>query len=163
MKNPVVSEDFLLDTAASQRLYHEYASDAPIIDYHNHLSAAEIAADAERISSPVHRPEEGKVNPVALRIALDAGFPLAELHSPTHTITGSGWRDGTAIITLDAGVVPADRDFELAWKPETGTAPVAGVFREIVDGKHDEVPEQAFYMVGGIEEVLEKAEAMAAA
>ena len=36
-------------------------------------------------------------------------------------------------------------------------------FREIVDGKHDEVPEQAFYMVGGIEEALEKAEAMAAA
>ncbi|MBW2580243.1 MAG: F0F1 ATP synthase subunit beta [Deltaproteobacteria bacterium] len=36
-------------------------------------------------------------------------------------------------------------------------------FREIVDGKHDEVPEQAFYMVGGIEEVLEKAEVMAAA
>jgi F-type H+-transporting ATPase subunit beta len=35
-------------------------------------------------------------------------------------------------------------------------------FREIVDGKHDEVPEQAFYMVGGIEEVLEKAETMAA-
>jgi F-type H+-transporting ATPase subunit beta len=35
-------------------------------------------------------------------------------------------------------------------------------FREIVDGKHDEVPEQAFYMVGGIEEVLEKAKAMAA-
>jgi F-type H+-transporting ATPase subunit beta len=35
-------------------------------------------------------------------------------------------------------------------------------FREIVDGKHDEVPEQAFYMVGGIEEVLEKAKSMAA-
>jgi F-type H+-transporting ATPase subunit beta len=35
-------------------------------------------------------------------------------------------------------------------------------FREIVDGKHDEIPEQAFYMVGGIEEVLEKAETMAA-
>jgi F-type H+-transporting ATPase subunit beta len=35
-------------------------------------------------------------------------------------------------------------------------------FREIVDGKHDEVPEQAFYMVGGIEEALEKAKAMAA-
>ncbi|HEY2931432.1 MAG TPA: F0F1 ATP synthase subunit beta [Acidobacteriota bacterium] len=29
-------------------------------------------------------------------------------------------------------------------------------FREIVDGKHDEIPEQAFYMVGGIEEVLER-------
>jgi F-type H+-transporting ATPase subunit beta len=33
-------------------------------------------------------------------------------------------------------------------------------FKEIVDGKHDEVPEQAFYMVGGIEEALEKAEQM---
>jgi F-type H+-transporting ATPase subunit beta len=30
-------------------------------------------------------------------------------------------------------------------------------FREIVDGKHDDVPEQAFYMVGTIEEALEKA------
>ena len=35
-------------------------------------------------------------------------------------------------------------------------------FREIVDGKHDEVPEQAFYMVGPIEEALEKAEKMKA-
>ena len=33
-------------------------------------------------------------------------------------------------------------------------------FREIVDGKHDEVPEQAFYMVGTIEDALEKAEQM---
>jgi F-type H+-transporting ATPase subunit beta len=34
-------------------------------------------------------------------------------------------------------------------------------FREIVDGKHDDVPEQAFYMKGGIEEVLEAAKEMA--
>ena len=33
-------------------------------------------------------------------------------------------------------------------------------FREIVDGKHDELPEQAFYMVGGIEEAVEKARKM---
>jgi len=32
-------------------------------------------------------------------------------------------------------------------------------FKEIVDGKHDEIPEQAFYLVGTIEEVLEKAKA----
>ena len=31
-------------------------------------------------------------------------------------------------------------------------------FKEVIDGKHDELPEQAFYMVGGIDEVLEKAE-----
>jgi F-type H+-transporting ATPase subunit beta len=30
-------------------------------------------------------------------------------------------------------------------------------FREIIDGKHDSVPEQAFYLVGTIEDVLEKA------
>ena len=30
-------------------------------------------------------------------------------------------------------------------------------FQEIVDGKHDELPEQAFYMVGAIEEAVEKA------
>jgi len=36
-------------------------------------------------------------------------------------------------------------------------------FREIVEGKHDLVPEQAFYMVGGIEEVLERAEKMKSA
>ena len=33
-------------------------------------------------------------------------------------------------------------------------------FKEIVDGKHDDLPEQAFYMVGAIEEVVEKAEKM---
>jgi F-type H+/Na+-transporting ATPase subunit beta len=31
-------------------------------------------------------------------------------------------------------------------------------FREIIEGKHDSVPEQAFYMVGTMEEVLAKAE-----
>src|SRR5579864_6867941 len=35
-------------------------------------------------------------------------------------------------------------------------------FREIVEGKHDDVSEQAFYMVGTIEEAQEKAEKMAA-
>ena len=30
-------------------------------------------------------------------------------------------------------------------------------FKEIVEGKHDHLPEQAFYMVGSIEEVIEKA------
>jgi F-type H+-transporting ATPase subunit beta len=34
-------------------------------------------------------------------------------------------------------------------------------FREILDGKHDELPEQAFYMVGGIEEAVEKAKRLA--
>jgi len=35
-------------------------------------------------------------------------------------------------------------------------------FKEIVEGKHDDLPEQAFYMVGGIEEAMEKAKKLAA-
>jgi len=36
-------------------------------------------------------------------------------------------------------------------------------FREIIEGKHDDLPEAAFYMVGSIDEVKEQAEKMAAA
>jgi F-type H+-transporting ATPase subunit beta len=35
-------------------------------------------------------------------------------------------------------------------------------FKEVIEGKHDDVPEQAFYMKGTIEEVLEAAEKMKA-
>jgi F-type H+-transporting ATPase subunit beta len=35
-------------------------------------------------------------------------------------------------------------------------------FREIVEGKYDDLPEQAFHMVGGIEEVVEKANRLGA-
>jgi F-type H+-transporting ATPase subunit beta len=31
-------------------------------------------------------------------------------------------------------------------------------FREILDGKHDDLPEQAFFMVGTIDQAVEKAE-----
>jgi len=34
-------------------------------------------------------------------------------------------------------------------------------FKEILEGKHDDLPEQAFYMVGGIEEAVEKARRLA--
>ena len=34
-------------------------------------------------------------------------------------------------------------------------------FKEIIEGKHDSVPEQAFFLVGTIDDVLEKAEKMA--
>ena len=33
-------------------------------------------------------------------------------------------------------------------------------FREILDGQHDDLPEQAFYMVGTIDEAVEKAKNM---
>ncbi len=42
------------------------------------------------------------------------------------------------------------------------TAETVRGFREILDGKYDDLPEQAFYMVGGIDQVIEKAEQLRA-
>lgn len=47
---PFLDENFLLDTTTAQHLYKQYAADLPIIDYHNHLSPADIAGD-KRFSS----------------------------------------------------------------------------------------------------------------
>ena len=35
-------------------------------------------------------------------------------------------------------------------------------FKEIVEGRHDELPEASFYMVGTIDQAVEKAKKMAA-
>ncbi len=44
-KASFIHDDFLLETKAARRLYHDHAEQLPIIDYHCHLSPAEIAAD----------------------------------------------------------------------------------------------------------------------
>ena len=40
-----IHDDFLLSTDAAVRLYHDYAAQQPIIDYHNHLSPRDIASN----------------------------------------------------------------------------------------------------------------------
>src|SRR3982750_5035594 len=40
-----LDENFLLQTKTSQRLYHDFAKDMPIIDYHCHLPPDQIAND----------------------------------------------------------------------------------------------------------------------
>ena len=45
MKDVLVTEDFLLQNDGAVRLYHEYARDMPIIDYHCHLPPGEIDED----------------------------------------------------------------------------------------------------------------------
>jgi len=42
-----IHDDFLLTTPAARRLYHEYAEDQPILDYHCHLSPKDIADDRQ--------------------------------------------------------------------------------------------------------------------
>ena len=46
MAEKFLSEDFLLQTKTARTLYHEHAAKMPIYDYHCHLPAEKIAADA---------------------------------------------------------------------------------------------------------------------
>jgi glucuronate isomerase len=49
VKAPVsfIHEDFLLSTEASRRLYHGFAKDEPILDYHCHLPPQDVAANRQ--------------------------------------------------------------------------------------------------------------------
>ena len=38
-----IKDNFLLETPQAEELYHNYAKDMPIIDYHNHLPPQQIA------------------------------------------------------------------------------------------------------------------------
>ena len=40
-----ITDNFLLNSKEAEILYHQYAKDMPIIDYHNHLSPKQIAED----------------------------------------------------------------------------------------------------------------------
>ncbi|MBT6430830.1 MAG: marine proteobacterial sortase target protein, partial [Rhodospirillaceae bacterium] len=89
--------------------------------------------DGERIAQPVERPGpngERTLNPVSLTIRLNAGFPLMEIKSHHHKVTLDTIGEGRRVITLDPGTVPADRDFELTWRPLQGASPQAGLFVE---------------------------------
>ncbi len=42
-----ITDNFLLENKYAEELYHSYAKNQPIIDYHNHLPPAQIAADTQ--------------------------------------------------------------------------------------------------------------------
>ena len=42
---PFMNEDFLLQSEVAKKLYHEYAEQVPVLDYHCHLEPREIAED----------------------------------------------------------------------------------------------------------------------
>lgn len=45
MTNNFIHDNFLLENKYAEELYHSYAKDQPIIDYHNHLPPEQIAED----------------------------------------------------------------------------------------------------------------------
>jgi Ca-activated chloride channel family protein len=96
-------------------------------------SQTDPVPDRDRISPVVLDPAtNAPVNPTSITIRLEAGFPLGEVKSHHHPIKIESPDAGTRIIRLAEGVVPADRDFELTWKPAAEKAPSVGLFREHV-------------------------------
>lgn len=96
----------------------------------------EQVPDAARITPPVLRPEAGPVNPVSIRVALDAGVPIAQVASPYHRVDIRTVSPSRREIELAAGAVPANKDFELTWAPQGGSAPQLAWFTEHKDGRH---------------------------
>ncbi|GHS94886.1 uronate isomerase [Synergistales bacterium] len=47
MAKAFMDEQFLLDTKCAERLYHDYAKEMPIFDYHSHLPIQQILDDAK--------------------------------------------------------------------------------------------------------------------
>jgi len=78
-------------------------------------------------------PESPLLNPVSMRVTLDAGLPLAEIASPTHEIRSEATGQGGVTVSFTRGEVAADRDFVLEWRPVAGQAPRAAFFTERTD------------------------------
>ncbi len=92
-----------------------------------------VVPDADRITPPVLRPEDGPVNPVRLSVLLDPGLPIETITSGSHAIAVTETPEGVAHIDL-TGEVPADRDFLLEWAPKAGSEPQAALYLETLDG-----------------------------
>ena len=89
--------------------------------------------DRDRIKPEVLDPaQNAPVNPTSITVRLQAGFPLGDVKSHHHAVTIDNPDNATRVIKLAEGPVPADRDFELTWKPAAEKAPSVGLFREHV-------------------------------
>ncbi len=87
--------------------------------------------DRDRITPPVLDPRQhGPVNPTSISVRLQAGFSLGELKSSYHPVKVEQVADDIRLIKLADGPAPADRDFELTWRPAAAKAPSVGLFRE---------------------------------
>jgi Ca-activated chloride channel family protein len=91
--------------------------------------------DAARITPPVPKPDGKMLNPLRLSIDLDAGFHLAHIASSHHKVDISEDLEHRYHISLSDRQVPANKDFELVWTPDTGSAPRAALFTEKREGE----------------------------
>ncbi|MEW8506505.1 MAG: marine proteobacterial sortase target protein [Candidatus Thiodiazotropha sp.] len=86
--------------------------------------------DASQITPPVMDPSYGKINPLSIRIRLNAGIPLQRVDSHYHPMLETVDEQGVVNLRLVDGAVPAERDFLLSWQPEPGSAPRSAHFTD---------------------------------
>jgi Ca-activated chloride channel family protein len=86
--------------------------------------------DASSITPPVTNTAQGHNNPVSINIDLDAGFPIINIESRYHAINKQVYDDNQYSIQLLNQTTPANRDFELTWRPQTTHEPQAALFTQ---------------------------------
>lgn len=103
------------------------------------MASFDPVLDRHRISPPLLHPleEPSKTRrlPVSIDIRLDAGFDLAGVTSPYHTISKTVIDADSRQIMLGEGAVPANRDFVLNWRAAPAPSPYIGTFKQTI-GEH---------------------------
>jgi len=140
---PEILDPFVRETGVSGVLGNTAASGTVIIQ--------ELGEEHQRTGKPI------------VYTSADSVFQIAAHEETVPLETLYGW------CRAARRILDPFRVARVIARPFVGTpgkyVPIADTikgFREIIDGKHDGVPEQAFYMVGTIEEALERAEQMKA-
>lgn len=100
--------------------------------------------ESARLGAPrIHQTEEERqtaqkngsvLNPVNLAVTIDLGMPVVGIESPSHLLALTPTPEGSVIVQPSHGVVPADRDFVLAWRVARGEEPRAAIFRRDLGG-----------------------------
>ncbi len=88
--------------------------------------------DASTITPPQVTASQG--HRLSLTASVNAGMPLEIIASRYHPVSVSADK-GVYAVSLSAGTVAMDHDFELVWRPVPSAAPRAMSFVETIDGK----------------------------
>lgn len=86
--------------------------------------------EEDGLLQPPFLPPGVKRNPVSIELNLNAGFEVASVTSDTHPMVVEPLSGHSFHARLSEESVPADRDFEISWKPAPGVMPQSSVTTE---------------------------------
>ncbi len=107
-----------------------------ITTLNNNIDTSELsgwAVESQTISGAEQIPASPNIdqfNALNIDIELNAGFPVKNISSSYHEIKSIMHLEGQYTVSLVNKNIPSDRDFELVWQPELGSAPQAALFTQ---------------------------------